>query len=73
MVLGGIWHGAAWSFGILGLIHGTTLAAERLVLALKTAPAPAAALVASGYDSPTLAATGAVTRASADMVGAESR
>lgn len=73
IVLGGIWHGAAWTFGILSLIHGTALTAERLVLALKTAPGPAPALVASGYDSATLAATGAVMRASADMVGAETR
>ena len=29
MVLGGIWHGAAWTFVIWGAIHGTALAAER--------------------------------------------
>lgn len=55
MLLGGIWHGAAWTFVIWGLIHGTALAAERLVLALKTAPATLSAVAASGYGSPTLA------------------
>lgn len=31
MVLGGLWHGAAWSYAIWGLFHGLVLAAERLV------------------------------------------
>ncbi len=31
MVLGGLWHGAAWQFVIWGAIHGGVLAAERLV------------------------------------------
>ena len=29
MVLGGLWHGAGWTFLIWGAIHGTALAAER--------------------------------------------
>jgi hypothetical protein len=29
MFLGGIWHGAAWTFVIWGLIHGGALAIER--------------------------------------------
>jgi len=29
MLLGGLWHGAAWTFVIWGGIHGTALAAER--------------------------------------------
>jgi alginate O-acetyltransferase complex protein AlgI len=29
MLLGGLWHGAAWNFVIWGAIHGTLLAAER--------------------------------------------
>jgi alginate O-acetyltransferase complex protein AlgI len=29
MVLGGIWHGAAWSYGIWGLCHGILLGVER--------------------------------------------
>jgi len=30
MVLGGLWHGAAWSYAIWGMAHGVFLAAERL-------------------------------------------
>lgn len=29
MVLGGIWHGAAWSYGVWGLCHGILLGMER--------------------------------------------
>ncbi len=29
MVLGGLWHGAAWNFVVWGIIHGGVLAAER--------------------------------------------
>ncbi|HEX2028842.1 MAG TPA: MBOAT family protein [Nitriliruptorales bacterium] len=29
MVLGGLWHGAAWTFVLWGLLHGLGLAAER--------------------------------------------
>ena len=29
MVLGGLWHGAAWSYAVWGLYHGTALAIER--------------------------------------------
>ncbi|GAA4470599.1 MBOAT family protein [Nibrella saemangeumensis] len=31
MVLGGLWHGAAWSYAVWGLAHGLALAGERLV------------------------------------------
>lgn len=31
MFLGGLWHGAAWSYAIWGTFHGCALAAERLV------------------------------------------
>ncbi len=31
MVLGGLWHGAAWNFVLWGGIHGTALAMERLL------------------------------------------
>lgn len=31
MVLGGLWHGAAWSYATWGLVHGGMLAIERLV------------------------------------------
>jgi alginate O-acetyltransferase complex protein AlgI len=32
MGLGGMWHGAAWSYGIWGLWHGGALAVERMFL-----------------------------------------
>jgi D-alanyl-lipoteichoic acid acyltransferase DltB (MBOAT superfamily) len=31
MVLGGLWHGAAWGFVLWGFIHGSALAIERLI------------------------------------------
>ncbi|MBT8339769.1 MAG: hypothetical protein KJP07_07125 [Desulfatitalea sp.] len=31
MLLGGFWHGAAWSFAIWGLLHGLLLAFERVL------------------------------------------
>ncbi|MFD1466647.1 MBOAT family O-acyltransferase [Hymenobacter caeli] len=31
MFLGGLWHGAAWSYALWGLLHGVALAAEKLV------------------------------------------
>lgn len=31
MVLGGLWHGAAWSYATWGLFHGGMLAIERLI------------------------------------------
>ena len=31
MILGGLWHGAAWTFVAWGVYHGTLLAAERLI------------------------------------------
>src|SRR5262249_19203777 len=30
MVLGGLWHGAAWSYAIWGSVHGLALVVERL-------------------------------------------
>lgn len=39
MLLGGLWHGAAWNFVIWGGIHGAALAVERL---LRRPPGPAA-------------------------------
>ena len=30
MVLGGLWHGAAWSYAVWGAFHGLMLALERL-------------------------------------------
>ena len=31
MALGGLWHGAAWSYAVWGLFHGVLLAMERLL------------------------------------------
>jgi alginate O-acetyltransferase complex protein AlgI len=31
MLLGGLWHGAKWNFVVWGAIHGTMLAAERMM------------------------------------------
>jgi alginate O-acetyltransferase complex protein AlgI len=31
MLLGGLWHGASWTFALWGGIHGTALSAERFV------------------------------------------
>jgi alginate O-acetyltransferase complex protein AlgI len=42
MVLGGLWHGAAWTFVIWGTIHGAALAGERLIREYVPAPAFAA-------------------------------
>jgi alginate O-acetyltransferase complex protein AlgI len=39
MFLGGLWHGAAWTFVIWGLLHGTYLAIERLLKAFVRPPA----------------------------------
>jgi alginate O-acetyltransferase complex protein AlgI len=33
MFLGGLWHGAAWTFVVWGLLHGSYLAIERLLKA----------------------------------------
>lgn len=38
MVLGGIWHGAAWKFVIWGALHGGFLAVERMLNARHPAP-----------------------------------
>ena len=40
MVLGGIWHGAAWTFVAWGALHGAALVVER-ALGLRDAPATA--------------------------------
>jgi alginate O-acetyltransferase complex protein AlgI len=38
MLLGGLWHGAAWTFVAWGAIHGTGLAVERLVRDVRRRP-----------------------------------
>ncbi|MEJ7893625.1 MAG: MBOAT family protein [Solirubrobacteraceae bacterium] len=39
MVLGGLWHGAAWTFVLWGALHGAGLAAERALSGRFTTPA----------------------------------
>jgi alginate O-acetyltransferase complex protein AlgI len=39
MVLGGLWHGAAWGFILWGTVHGTCLVVERLLRGRVNAPA----------------------------------
>ncbi len=54
MVLGGLWHGAAWTFLVWGLLHGAALAAERLWSARKAlgADVPVRPLGAPGQAFP---------------------
>ncbi|WP_018230457.1 MBOAT family O-acyltransferase [Methyloversatilis universalis] len=47
MVLGGLWHGAAWTFVIWGALHGSWLVLHRLLR--PWLPAPGAALPAALY------------------------
>ena len=39
MVLGGLWHGAAWGFILWGTLHGTCLVVERVLRGRVNAPA----------------------------------
>ncbi len=39
MVLGGLWHGAAWGFVLWGFVHGAALAVERVIRGRISAPA----------------------------------
>ena len=43
MLLGGLWHGAAWTFVIWGGLHGSGLAVERFARDLLRRPPPALA------------------------------
>jgi D-alanyl-lipoteichoic acid acyltransferase DltB (MBOAT superfamily) len=38
MFIGGLWHGAAWTFVVWGLLHGSYLAIERLIKAVFPEP-----------------------------------
>jgi alginate O-acetyltransferase complex protein AlgI len=38
MVLGGIWHGAAWTFILWGVFHGVAIATERFIMQLVPQP-----------------------------------
>jgi D-alanyl-lipoteichoic acid acyltransferase DltB (MBOAT superfamily) len=42
MLLGGLWHGASWTFVVWGGLHGALLALERLLGARLSAPSSAA-------------------------------
>jgi alginate O-acetyltransferase complex protein AlgI len=42
MAIGGLWHGASWTFLIWGLWHGTGLAAQRWWQVLRRNPTPSA-------------------------------
>ena len=57
MVLGGLWHGAAWTFVVWGTVHGLALAGERLLAASPTVSALWARIRAgvgarTGFDAP---------------------
>jgi alginate O-acetyltransferase complex protein AlgI len=58
MLLGGLWHGAAWTFVIWGAIHGTALAIERMIVAFKPAGSPAVMVGAGGAGGQVLAGGG---------------
>ena len=49
MLLGGLWHGANWTFLIWGAIHGVALVVERMVLAILPAPAASAVVVGDSF------------------------
>jgi alginate O-acetyltransferase complex protein AlgI len=60
MVLGGLWHGAAWTFVIWGAIHGGALAVERaLGVAEVRVPARSVGAAAARAPLPVRAARGA--------------
>lgn len=49
MVLGGLWHGAAWSYATWGLFHGGMLAIERLVNDNVKIKLPKSVLILKGF------------------------
>lgn len=49
MVLGGLWHGAAWSYATWGLFHGGMLAIERLVNDNVKIKLPKSILIIKGF------------------------
>jgi D-alanyl-lipoteichoic acid acyltransferase DltB (MBOAT superfamily) len=67
MVLGGLWHGAAWTFVVWGGLHGAGLAIERYVSGRRRAISPIATPVPALDPAP---ATSAASPASAASPGA---
>jgi D-alanyl-lipoteichoic acid acyltransferase DltB (MBOAT superfamily) len=57
MLLGGIWHGAAWTFVIWGVIHGTALVLERLFASRRQDVAKTLAMAAPAPGALSAAAT----------------
>lgn len=57
MLLGGIWHGAAWTFIIWGVIHGTALIIERGIRNAASATAAKLAMAPPGRGTLSAAAT----------------
>jgi alginate O-acetyltransferase complex protein AlgI len=47
MLLGGIWHGAAWKFVMWGALHGGGLAVERVLIPRRDRPATVAGAILS--------------------------
>jgi D-alanyl-lipoteichoic acid acyltransferase DltB (MBOAT superfamily) len=70
MLLGGLWHGAAWTFVIWGGLHGTLIAANHLLrLHYKPSPTPTAAIVWTKRIAVFLAVTVAWVFFRADSLG----
>jgi D-alanyl-lipoteichoic acid acyltransferase DltB (MBOAT superfamily) len=57
MLLGGLWHGAAWTFVFWGALHGGGLVLERWWRDRRTAPQSAAAVMATSGAPATFAGT----------------
>ncbi len=82
MFLGGLWHGAAWTFVVWGLVHGVLLIVHNLLRRAGLTPASAAlnraltfACVAAAFvifRAPDLHAAGDVLAAMAGLHGVES-
>ncbi len=52
MLLGGLWHGASWTFVIWGALHGIYLAAHKLILKLRNVPPDRLHLRGPSNDNP---------------------
>lgn len=69
MFLGGLWHGAAWTFVLWGSFHGLALGVERLVHRLAGARAAVVAVEGGGAAGVVLRAGDAGGRALAQLAG----